>query len=286
MEGMMEVIRKLETGEELLGCNLEIEIKTAIDSEEKALGDFEIEVIGSTAALDSYGEVIDPKGWDLKRYKKNPVILAQHNYMNPPIGRATSVKVTDGKLTFKIEFPEEGINPEADVYRKLTKAGFLNTTSVGFIGKEWVDGDGKKAPYRTFTKSELLELSLVSVPANPEAVVTGRSFVERGIITEEEATLVFGEEKGLDPGEAMGVDTQSQINEMKEKYDELEDAIESLNTRLVFVEGVITGMTKSTGKDEARSLIKELLRGRSVSTDTPTDDVSEVRQLLKKTIRS
>lgn len=151
-------------GKEVLGVNLETEVK--------AVGENEIEIIGSTPVRDRMDEVISMDGWDLKNWKKNPVILAGHDYTAPAIGRG-KVRKSDNKLVFRVEFPEEGVYPLADIYRKLYKGGFMKASSVGFLPTEWQDGDGKKEPYRTFTKQELLELSLVAVPANPEAVMNG-----------------------------------------------------------------------------------------------------------------
>ena len=54
---------------------------------------------------------------------------------------------------------------------KMAKGGFLKSQSVGFIPLEWTNGAGKDAPDRTYTKCELLEISLVVVPANPGATI-------------------------------------------------------------------------------------------------------------------
>lgn len=170
-------IGKTEQGEEILGVELETKINV--------LSDYEIEIIGSTTIEDRAGESIDQNGWDLKNFKKNPVILPAHDYRQPAIGKATSIKIKEGNLVFRVQFPEEGVNPVADIYRKLYKGGFMNASSVGFIPKEWTDGDGKKAPYRSYTKQELLELSLVSVPCNPEALVSSKGVeeaVKKGVL--------------------------------------------------------------------------------------------------------
>jgi len=65
---------------------------------------------------------------------------------------------------------------------KLCKGGFLSATSVGFIPLESVpgkrNGQGMLLPgeaYRTFTRVELLELSIVPVPSNPEALISARN---------------------------------------------------------------------------------------------------------------
>lgn len=153
----------VRNGKEVLGTDLQ-------DVEVKAVGENEIEIVGSTDTRDRMDEVISMDGWDLKNWKKNPVILAGHDYTAPAIGRG-KVKKSDGKLMFKVEFPEEGVYPLADIYRKLYKGGFMKASSVGFLPTEWSNGNGEKEPYRTYTKQELLELSLVAVPANPDAVM-------------------------------------------------------------------------------------------------------------------
>jgi len=182
---MAKVIGK-RNGQDVYGYELQ-------DAEVKVLGEKEIEIIGSTSLQDRDGEVIDINGWDLKNFKKNPVVLPAHNYSKPAIGKASSVKIVDGKLMFKIQFPEEGINPEADIYRKLYKSGFMKASSVGFAPASWKFGQGKDEPYRTFEKQELLELSLVSVPANPEALLTDKGISEaiaKGAITHDEVEIL------------------------------------------------------------------------------------------------
>lgn len=129
-------------------------------------------VIGSSNAVDRMGEVIDQAGWVLDNYLKNPVILWGHNVREerPPIGRALKVWVEGAqrktkKLMFTVQFDLLD-SFAAEIYRKV-KDGFVNTVSVGFMPLEIDDN--------TYTKAELLELSFVPIPANPEAVVTLRS---------------------------------------------------------------------------------------------------------------
>ncbi len=274
---MAKIIRKLDTGEEVKGFELDTEIKLKFDFEGKALKDDEIEMIGSTGSIDRDGESISPKGIDLKAFKKNPVILPQHNYGRPAIGKATRVKVSDGKLMFKIQFPEEGVNPEADVYRKLYKSGFMNASSIGFIPREWEDGDGKKTPWRTYTKSELLELSLVSVPANSEALATTRSAVSKGIITEDEAKLIEPEEKNADINYIVS-------SEHELTHNDLNGRIDDMKKRLIFVEGFITGLQKKANVEEQKSYIEQLLSGgRAERTESHTDSaVDDINKIFRK----
>lgn len=162
-------------------------IRKVITNEVKEVSDRVLQLIGSTEKQDRDGEVIKADGWDLKQYKKNPVIMWAHRYDQPPIGKALNVKVIDGKLTFKVEFADAETYEFADTIYKLFKGGFLNATSVGFVPLEWEDGDGEKNPKRIYTKQELLELSAVPVPSNPEALVTAR---EQGLITVKEFDFI------------------------------------------------------------------------------------------------
>lgn len=300
---MAKLIRKLDTGEEVKGFELDTEIKLEFDFEGKALKDDEIEMIGSTGSVDRDGEVIAPYGWDLKSFKKNPVILASHNYSKPVIGKATKIRLSDGKLIFKIQFTNEGDNPEADIYRKLYKSGFMSASSIGFIPKEWEDGDGKKTPWRTYTKTELLELSLVSVPANSEALVVARS---KGIINEEELELI---NKGVTPNEEEkepeteekeieAVEKNADINyivstEHETVHTTLNEALAAMTLRLTFVEGFINGIGKSEEEvetkevEETKSYIAGLLGGdggesTEHSTDEKQSDVEEVKKLIEE----
>lgn len=128
--------------------------------------------IGSDGTLDRYNEVIKPEAWgDMKNFKANPVIPDCHDYSSITriLGRAISVEVRDGKLCNRVEFCLD--NPFGQLAYKMTKGGFIKSQSVGFIPEEWVNGNGQDQPWRTYSKCELLEISLVVVPANPGATV-------------------------------------------------------------------------------------------------------------------
>jgi phage head maturation protease len=77
--------------------------------------------------------------------------------------------VVDGKLVNRVEFCTD--NPMGNLAYKMAKGGFIKSQSVGFIPLEWANGKKDGEPDRTYTKTELLEISLVSVPANPGATV-------------------------------------------------------------------------------------------------------------------
>lgn len=119
-------------------------------------------VVMSTNSEDRHGDIVE-QNWDLKNFKKNPVFLDSHNYSSIEhiIGKVNKIKVKDGRLEGEIEFALD--NPKGMLAYNLASKGFLNATSVGFIPQEF-DELGK------IMKSELLEDSAVSVPANQEAL--------------------------------------------------------------------------------------------------------------------
>ena len=110
---------------------LEAEIKS-VNKEE---GTFE--VVASSGKVDRLGDAIDPKGWYLTNYKKNPVILWSHSTGGmfstaiPPVGKAVKIWVEDEKeLRLKGKWAD---NPLAQELRTLVEGGFLNAVSVGFM---------------------------------------------------------------------------------------------------------------------------------------------------------
>ena len=156
-----------------------------------------LEFIGSTENIDRDHEVIKLSGWRLTNFKKNPVVLVNHNPRELPVAKATKVWVdkADKALKFRVKFPEADVSPQGDTLFKLYKNGFMNATSVGFVPNrdKMVFGDPQAGePRITFKEQELLELSLVSIPANIDAIVTARKgfkdAVEAGIVDELEIT--------------------------------------------------------------------------------------------------
>ena len=162
--------------------------KVLENCEVKKLGERQYEFTASTADMDRDGEIIDVEGWDLKNFKKNPIIMYAHDYRTLPIGKAIKIGVHDGKLKNTVEFPPEGTYEFADIVERLVKTGYLTTESVGFIPRKWEDGDGEKgSPRRTYTKQELLEISIVPIPSNPNAIMEA---VEAGVITTKQFEVI------------------------------------------------------------------------------------------------
>ena len=147
--------------------------------------------IGSTEDVDRDNEKIIASGWRLQNYRKNPVVLFGHNASAEPVARTKKVWVDKEKkqLMFDIEFPEPEVSSKGDSLFRLYSNGYMKATSIGFIPNrdKIVWGEKQGEPSITFKEQELLEISLVSVPANPNAVITSKEMkkaVEDEIIDE------------------------------------------------------------------------------------------------------
>ena len=129
-------------------------------------GSVDIKGLASTNAVDRAGDVINHDAWiqknGLDNYKTNPIVLFNHDY-NKPIGRATSLEVTENGLEFGAK-----ISKSSGEIKDLIKDGVLGAFSVGFRVK---DADyNKETDGYTIKDAELFEVSVVSVPCNQGAM--------------------------------------------------------------------------------------------------------------------
>ncbi len=129
----------------------------------------------SGMTLDRDMERMDPTGWLLKEYRKNPVVFFGHDSWIPAIGAMKNVKKPDdekGQLTGRVFFDETGTDPFAMMIANKVRSGILTKGSVGFRAKkiEILEGsrDGTRLIYR---EQELMEFSIVNIPSNPRAQV-------------------------------------------------------------------------------------------------------------------
>lgn len=134
----------------------------------------------STEAIDRDGDILRANGWKLKNYKRNPVVLWGHDSVALPIAKAKEIRIEDNKLKFRPQFATAEQNPFAEQVFQMFKAGFLRAFSVRFDPIESEDRElteAEKAKYGNYFRKpqeykslELLEISAVNVPANPEAL--------------------------------------------------------------------------------------------------------------------
>ena len=139
----------------------------------KDLGDGVFEATITNSDVDRMGESIDYKGIDTKAYMDNPVVLYGHDYQGLPIGKTLKLTKSNVNSSWSARFQlATDILPFAATVAAMVKGGFLNAVSIGGVVKEW-SGD-----FTQILKMEMVEFSIVPVPANPAALITSRSFLK------------------------------------------------------------------------------------------------------------
>lgn len=145
----------------------------------------------STFDLDRHGTKVNPRGINTVNYDKNPIFLWGHDgygsfvgapQMENVIGRTVSYKATKLAWNHDVEFAREEDNPKAEMALRLVRAGMLNATSIGFIPLTWHDEktEEQKFPVTIFDSVELLEVSLVPIPSNPNAQALAKALTGAG----------------------------------------------------------------------------------------------------------
>ena len=138
-----------------------------------------VRFVASDETLDRYGDIVRCD-WNLVPFKKNPVFLWNHSYGVPPIGTIEPVEVVGKKLMASARFAAAGVSDFADQLFRLVRAKILRAVSVGFTAprEKMVrieDDEGRWTGGIEWNEPELLEVSLVAVPANPKALAVARA---------------------------------------------------------------------------------------------------------------
>jgi HK97 family phage prohead protease len=116
---------------------------------------------------DRMSDIVDVAGISLDSYRKNPIVLLQHDG-NRPIGRSAVGVSNDGRLKGTVELAVDATADAAHAAR-LVGAGVLKGASIGFAPREFAYNRTRGG--FDFHKSELLEWSLVSIPAAAGALI-------------------------------------------------------------------------------------------------------------------
>jgi HK97 family phage prohead protease len=137
-----------------------------------------VDGVFSTQDIDRQDEVIMQSGWDLTNYKNNPVVLYAHDYHDFPIAKMTEIGTEPNtrmpgtsQLIGKMQFAVNE-NPKAKIAFDLMVGGFLSAFSVGFKNNRWEVDEANDTVY--LNENELLEVSVVPVPANQMALAKAK----------------------------------------------------------------------------------------------------------------
>jgi HK97 family phage prohead protease len=110
-------------------------------------------------------------GFDLKSFRKNPIALYGHEH-DKIIGVWENVRIEGKRLLGRLKLAKEGTSPFVDYVRALIDQRILKAVSVGF---QPIEATPRKSGGMDFTKASLHEVSLVAVPANPNAMAIAKA---------------------------------------------------------------------------------------------------------------
>jgi hypothetical protein len=195
--------------------------KKFIEAKLEKLADGKLEFVATDETLDRQGEVIPIDSWDLGNFKKNPVLLVNHDYkVQNIVGRAENLRFMDrgGKKMMTFEPVFHGITQLAREVEAMVRETILNTVSVGFM---------RRAPGQDGDKqlNELMEISFVPVPANPGAERI-KSLIDPKLSTEDEkAVKDFAEQK---EGRVISGKNRARMQEMIGMADESIGKLQSM----------------------------------------------------------
>ena len=185
-------------------------------------------VLCDSETINSYGFKTDVKGINLSRFEKNPVMLYQHN-PHTVIGRWEDIKIEGGQLSATPVFDME--DPEAAEIARKVEQGFIKGCSMGIVIKQMTRTKG----IDTATESVLLEASIVSIPADENALVVYDSEDKQNQLSINDFNKLFyimeKKEPELQPDNSEIALSQRNM-ELQAQVDEQTDTIKALNAKI------------------------------------------------------
>lgn len=181
----------------------EFKVKSVTDEDELI-----IEGYANTTDKDRVGDVILEEAWTkggLNNYLKNPIILFAHNH-EKPIGKVLEHFVSDKGLKVVAKISKSA----KDIYQ-LIKEGILTSFSVSFLTKD-ADYDSMTDIF-VIKDLELLELSIVSVPANQNSQFS----IKKCLNSDEYKEFVKKYNKAVSQEEANTSSFDDLVNELKKE---------------------------------------------------------------------
>src|SRR6266850_439849 len=152
-----------------------------------------LEFILSDATPDRYDDIILTSGWKLDSLRRNPIALFAHQG-SFPIGKWKDVRVEDNALRGTLQLAPLGSSDRIDELHALIAKEVLKEVSVGLTTISYEERKGDKYGL-VYTEQELVECSLVSAPANPNAL----NIAKRLNISSSTQELIFAAERAERP---------------------------------------------------------------------------------------
>lgn len=154
--------------------------------------------IATTPTPDRVGDVVEPDGVKFQ----NPMPLLWQHRADMPVGTVKFDKPTKKGITFEARFAKaeksETLKARIEEAWESVKLGLVSAVSIGFRSLE--HAVMKDGGYR-FIRSEVYELSLVTIPANADATIQMIKSVDQAMMMGD-TSLSVGDRVKVKPGMA------------------------------------------------------------------------------------
>jgi len=241
--------------------------------------------IASDDSIDRMGDSLEIDRWELKNFKKNPILLAGHqNFPEYVVGVAKNIKTEGNKLIFEPIF--HGITELSKNLEKMVTEGFIKAWSVGFIPNALMEKDNKNA------RNELLEISLVAVPANANALmVSAKSYgdsvkkeVEEWVDKSVEVKEEEPKEETIEevPEETKDIEVEKKEGKVISKANrfKINSAVEQIKQTVVVLEKILD--LSDTPKEEPKEITEIKVEQTKSVKKMPVSEKEMTVQILKK----
>lgn len=152
--------------------------------------DYTIDFIMTKEIVDRHGDIVDVDTIDMKYFELNPVVQPSHDHSALTVAKVVSawVEVVDGikQLVAKVKFAAEEYDL-AMTYWKLYKGEYMRAVSIGFIPKRF---EQEQTGATRLLDCEILELSLVAIPANQLALAKSAGLDIKSVAVAERNTVL------------------------------------------------------------------------------------------------
>ena len=226
-------------------------------------------IVVQTEDLNRNGVIIYTDGLNVSNFKNNPIMLLNHN-KDKVIGTWKDLKFSDKTIIATPVFAQNDLGKET---KTLYTDKIIKSSSIGVA----VEDGYYKNEVLHITKSDLAEISLVSVPANPNTlqlhlhnkgdiknILNNKQNKTKGMEKENKGWLhAFGAKLGLGADKTSELSVNDKITEVTSENSTLKSENETLKSKIVKLEAEIA----KENKVKATVLVENALKDGKITAD-------------------
>ncbi len=180
-------IKELFNGQQLTGFDSVDAVVRDISEQTKSFT-----ICCSSSRADRAKDVVVQEGLDWSSWMRNPVVPWAHCYQNLPVAKGSGSPwiEKEGDISKTFVRMTMGSHEEGVKIFNAIKEGLIRSASIGFISRqsekiEISSDDEDEHPFqspRKYVRADILEVSLVTLPMNPDATMSLKAMVSNGLL--------------------------------------------------------------------------------------------------------